>query len=171
MIHKTIYASTEEWLPVPDLEGYEVSNYGNVRHTTITVCQLKQQTNPRGRKTVSISTLRGSRNKPIHVLIALAFLGNRPAGLVINHKDGDKTNNAASNLEYITPRENHEHALKMGLYKGPNTPARVLSEQSVILIKQLLSSGISAKLLAKQFKVSHGAIMAIKHKRTWKFVA
>jgi len=51
----------------------------------------------------------------IHNAVAHCFLGKVPKGKEINHKDGDKFNNAASNLEYRTHKENQEHAAKAGL--------------------------------------------------------
>lgn len=53
----------------------------------------------------------------VHTLVAEAFLGPRPAGQQINHIDHDKTNNAASNLEYVTPKEN-AHAFQRHLDPG-----------------------------------------------------
>ena len=51
----------------------------------------------------------------VHRLVAAAFIGLPEAGCCVhvNHKDLDKGNNAAENLEYLTPAENatHFHAL------------------------------------------------------------
>lgn len=46
----------------------------------------------------------------VHALVAAAFIGERPEGLDVNHKDGDKTNNRACNLEYVTRSENVLHS-------------------------------------------------------------
>ena len=56
----------------------------------------------------------GSRVETVHTLVARAFLRSRPSPLHIhvNHKDGDKKNNAAANLEYVTPAENMAHYWK-----------------------------------------------------------
>lgn len=51
----------------------------------------------------------------VHSLVAEAFIGSRPTNHEINHKDGCKTNNHVSNLEYIIPSENVRHAFKTGL--------------------------------------------------------
>jgi len=53
----------------------------------------------------------------VHKLVAEAFLGPRPEGMQINHKDGVKTNNHFSNLEYCTPSQNTQHAVDIGLLK------------------------------------------------------
>jgi len=53
----------------------------------------------------------------IHRWIALTFLGPRPDGLQVNHKDGNKQNNAVENLEYITHSENVQHSFDTGLQK------------------------------------------------------
>lgn len=60
----------------------------------------------------------------VHSVIALAFIGPRPEGLVINHIDGDKLNNRPENLEYCTLSENHIHARLAGLFllSGENNP-------------------------------------------------
>lgn len=68
------------------------------------------------------------RNVSVHRLVARAFLGSPPTSehTQINHKDGNKSNNAISNLEYVTPAENRAHFLSMaeasGRKKASTTP-------------------------------------------------
>ena len=51
----------------------------------------------------------------IHRLVMLAFYEGEEVKEQINHKDGDKSNNHIDNLEYVTNKENRQHAIKNGL--------------------------------------------------------
>ena len=53
-------------------------------------------------------------NKPIHQLVANAFLDKLPHHEVVNHKDGNKHNNVVDNLEWCTNAYNHKHATETG---------------------------------------------------------
>lgn len=48
----------------------------------------------------------------IHRLVMLAFYDKNDVKEQINHKDGDKSNNDIENLEYVTNKENRQHAIK-----------------------------------------------------------
>ena len=115
----------EIWKDVVGYEGlYQVSNLGNIRSLnysrTKKVKILKQSTNRY--KYVSLSKLNNTKTKTIHSLVAEAFIGERN-GLMIDHIDMDKLNNSASNLRYVTNRENQHNTLKNKInstskYKG-----------------------------------------------------
>jgi hypothetical protein len=112
----------ETWRPAPGWEGrYEVSDHGRVRRIAPAGGAkvghiLKPSRHPQGYRTVYLSLAPGIRKGvTVHKLVAIAFIGPRPAGYVTNHKDGDKTNNRATNLEWVTQLENMRHAFATGL--------------------------------------------------------
>lgn len=57
----------------------------------------------------------GEKSYPLHRVIASAFIPNPEDKPQVNHIDGNKTNNAVSNLEWVTHQENVQHAVKLGL--------------------------------------------------------
>ncbi len=117
-----------QWRPVVGWTGwYEVSNLGQVRGTSRTSQrrdgtaqnwvgrELRPFPNYKGYLVVRLSRPGKRLQARVHRLVAEAFL---PAGHTVetvNHKDGDKTNNRASNLEWATRSENTRHAVANGL--------------------------------------------------------
>lgn len=59
----------------------------------------------------SISQNGQRRLVSVHQLVAAAFIGLPPSGQCVNHKDLNKANNSADNLEYLTAAENRAHFL------------------------------------------------------------
>lgn len=115
----------------------------------------------------------------------LTFIGPCPAGYVVNHKDGVKTNNTLSNLEYVLEIENHRHAQRLGLYptgerhmsrthperlrRGEHHKCAKLTTEQVKEIRRLYAEGgCTFKALASTYKVSQGTINAIVHRVIWK---
>lgn len=90
--------------------GFVIKHDGNVMRSWITAD---------GYHRVKIRFVNGARlNKTIHLLVAEYFLHEKVYRLIgknINHKDGDKNNNKFDNLEWVTPKENVNHAHEIGL--------------------------------------------------------
>lgn len=73
---------------------------------------------------VVVLSVNGKTTHPmIHRLVAEAFVPNPNGYPEVNHIDGNKLNNHASNLEWVTRSMNQKHAWKSGLQK--TTPARI----------------------------------------------
>lgn len=100
----------EIWRTVVGYEGlYEVSNMGTIRNSDGKI--LKNQSPPNvikreQRKSVTLYFNGKGKFHRVHKLVAFAFLGIRPCGLVIDHIDSNPMNNMSENLRYITHREN-----------------------------------------------------------------
>lgn len=85
---------------------------------------LKPSINPKGYQMINIMSNGKRIGLGVHTAVARAFCDGYSPELQVNHKDGDKTNNQASNLEWVTPKENVEHAInELGFnHKEENSP-------------------------------------------------
>jgi len=113
-------AIDEIWKPIPLSDGYEVSNKGRVKSPSIITRQNKvlpsrilscNNLNSYGYPRCTLRMTDGTRKEfLIHRLVALAFIPNEDKTKTdINHKDENKLNNDASNLEWCTKGENNNY--------------------------------------------------------------
>lgn len=107
----------------------------------------------------------------VHRLVAMAFIGPWEDGMYVNHIDGNKANNRASNLEYVTPLQNSQHAKEKGLYtyRGENHDNSRLTNKDVRKICKLFGK-MSMSSIAKIYKIHPSAINNIKNGRSWAHV-
>ena len=101
--------ATEEWRRCQyPLVRYEVSSLGRIRHA-----RRKQPLvlwSQRKGYLIFHAFIKGKiKNIPVHRQVALSFCEGWRKGLQVNHKDGDKHNNRAENLEWVTASENVRH--------------------------------------------------------------
>ncbi len=110
----------------------------------------------------------------IHRLVAKAFVPNPESKPEVNHKDGNKTNNSADNLEWVTTKENKRHACDAGLFdnRGSKNGCAKLSEEQVIEIRRLYATkAYRQQDLGDRFGVSQTMIGGIVRRVCWKHVA
>jgi transcriptional regulator with XRE-family HTH domain len=116
-----------------------------------------------------------SHRHSVHRLIAQTFIGQIPHGMCINHLDGDKKNNAVSNLEITTYAGNTQHAVKFlgwkpTIQRGPQNGCAKLTEDQVRYIKSHKSGyGVGAKL-ARELGVTISTISKIRCGINWSHV-
>ena len=124
--------------------------------------------------------LRASINKRdeyVHRIVATCFIPN-PAGYSeVNHKDGVKTNNHVSNLEWCTRSENNRHAFQTGLRKYselseiariPHLSARRFSPSQVKEIRQMIRDGQTDTIIARKFSCRRALIWQIRTGKSYK---
>lgn len=103
-----------------------------------------------------------------HRLIALAFIPNSIGFAQINHKNGIKTDNRPSNLEWCTNQQNRDHAVANGLHPLGSQISKKLVEADILVIRALLNSGVSQKKIADAYGVCQQTISHIARGNTWR---
>lgn len=163
------------------LLNYTIDDKGVVRNKT-TGKSLVGWISTHGYRVVSLSTLdnRGLprfEKGPVHRLVAQAFIPNPENKPQVNHIDGNKQNNCVENLEWVTNKENYEHARRTGLIKtcGDLSYASVDNE-TVHKICQLLTEGkrnieILTELGLPNDPNGKGLITRIRTGRAWKDIS
>lgn len=173
------------WRPIIDYEGlYEVSNLGGVRSVTRRIPHARYGTVVRhgyGKKAsldkygylqLTLSKLDAGKCFRVHRLVAEAFIGPSPQDRpCINHKDGNKLNNAVENLEWCSSGENTRHAHKSGLVRkrlGEEGTRAKLTNEQVREIRRLYAERIVPhKEIAARFGIGWKYVWEIGSGKGW----
>lgn len=105
----------ETWKEISDNPNYLISNTGRVRR--VNACRDKVAQDKKGYLTVDLYKDGIASKRRINRLVAQEFIPNPDNKPEVNHIDGNKHNNNVSNLEWVTKKENCEHAWRTGLVK------------------------------------------------------
>ena len=92
----------EEYLV--DSRGFVIGKYGKI---------LKPSTNHKGYHLVNLTINGKSVTITVHAAVARAFCDGYEPGKQVNHKNGKKTDNDYTNLEWVTRQENIDHAINV----------------------------------------------------------
>jgi hypothetical protein len=172
----------ETWKPVVGWEEvYEVSDFGRVRRigcASGTHRGRLLRPRPHSHGYLSVSLCRNSKAKSflIHRLVAVAFLGHFPNEKPeINHKNGNKSDNSLSNIEWATRSTNNLHAFReLGRSRpiGEAHPRAKLTRDQINEIRRLYDEeGKSQSVIASQFGISGAWCNRIVNDKGWKIPA
>lgn len=135
----------EEWRDIPGLEGYQASSLGRIRSVRVLAKIREKKT---GYERVSVHReegLRKNRKASVHGLVALAFIGPKPLGKGVNHKNSIRDDNAYTNLEYATRKEDIRHSFKAG-----NRALFFTDEQMDKIADRYFDDGVSMTTIARE---------------------
>jgi len=136
---------------------YAVSSEGHVLSLRLRRLMRPQLNKRTGYTNVLLRDGAYSKLMRIHRLVAIAFLGPAPEGMVVNHKDANKANPRLSNLEYVSASENVRHALRRGLRKAFEEN-EVLTKDAEEAIKILRGMGWSFSRIGRALRLSRNAV-------------
>ena len=164
----------EEWRPVAgEFDGwsYSVSSQGRVASRKYGKFRLRKL-NLLHHGYLQVGMRHGGREKKhlVHRLVAAAFVPGWADGLQVNHINGEKTDNRACNLEWVTPKRNMAHALEIGLVDriGGGHLQRKLTMRDAEVIRGAMNRGVTQAFLARWFGISYQSIYCIRHGFTYK---
>ena len=167
----------ELWLPVVGAEPwYEVSSYGRVRSVDRVLVMANGKRRPHrgvmltlfprdtGYLGVTLGMPGGQTNFNVHNLVAKSFLDGSP-GADVNHKNLDKHDNRASNLEYLSTKGNINHAVQLGVFGAAS-----LMVVEVYEMRRLHKRGFTQNALGSMFGIHPSQVSRVVNRRCWKLL-
>lgn len=165
----------ENWRVVLENDYYEVSDLGRVRRRAATPrCNaarlMKPQLDRSGYPRVMLGRDGLQAFRPIHTLVAEAFICPRPAGREVNHIDANKENNTPQNLEWVTPKQNDNHARRLGIKKNPpgeQSANHKITNELAVRMHQMRREGVLVSDIAQATGVSRGCVGHVLDGSRW----
>lgn len=164
----------ECWKPIEGFVGYQVSDMGRIRSIERTITRrdggtisypsrvLEGRPDRGGYWGLSVGGLINQHPIKIHRLVAEAFVPNPQALEQVNHIDADKTNNRASNLEWVSRLDNVAHAKRLGLFGKKMTPEK--ARQAFLDYHQ---DGELMITLCERYDINIKTLSNLVNRRTW----
>lgn len=123
---------------------------------------------------------------PVHLYVARAWVDGYKPGLEVNHKDFNRKNNHADNLEWVTHVENIQYSAKYNREvvclgnRGINNGRATFTEAEVLEIRRLFDGGMSIAEIVRHYhpelktQKDYHSIWStyanIVHRKTWAFL-
>jgi len=178
-----------EWRQIIGYEGlYEVSDQGEIRaiekirpmpdrknykNNSIRVYPakiMKQTINCDGHHRIKLFKNGVSKHWFVHRLVGFAFVLGYFEDAVINHLDGNKSNNIPLNLEWTNNKGNMDHAYDKDLMKDKHGKIRKkkFTTSDILKIRELHSKGkITAKQVSEEYGCHYNYVYLIFNNKRW----
>lgn len=161
---------SKEWGEIDGYDGkYLCSKCGSIFNTEIGR-EISSRFNSTGYVRVNLYKDGKAKTETVHSLVIKTFIGKRDEGMQINHIDGDKTNNDLSNLEYVTPQENSEHAILIGLVNpvgSSNANSKLFASDVINICEKYDAGGVTQQQLADEYGIVQVAVSDILCGKRW----
>lgn len=159
-------------ISIQGYENYKVTPSGEVINSHSGRI-LKEDINNCGYRRVTLSKEGTTERFFVHRLVALHYIPNPTMSPQVNHKDGDKSNNNFSNLEWMTSKENHAHAFRRGLRaKGEDSSSTNLTNDLVYEVCESISKGlVRGEILSLYQDITKSTFDDIRSRKTWKHIS
>lgn len=156
---------------IPEYENYLISECGTVVNNR-TGRVLKPDITNRGYKRITVCKNNRVKRFAVHRLVALLFIPNPDNLPTVNHKDGNKLNNCKSNLEWMTQRENQDHAIKNNLCpKGSDNKNSKWKEEQIHKVCSLIQKRLTRSTILKMTGITKASFDDIRSRKSWKHIS
>lgn len=165
--------NTEIWKDIDGFEEYQISNHGRVyslkTNKILKASQCSLTRNKIGYLKVTLYANSKFYNRMIHRLVAQTFVPNPENKREVNHINGDKLNNNDWNLEWTTPKENHNHAIDNGFINdsGEFNTRSVLTNKQAREIRSL-NGILTQKEIGKLYGIGQTHVSQIINNKLYK---
>ena len=148
-------------------KNYIVTKEGSII-SKYTGKQLYVHTNKKGYQFVRMYVDGIAKTYLVHRVIAEVHIPRMVGKYEVNHKDGNKANNAVWNLEWVTAKENVKHSVDTGLVKrGSDRPNAKLSDEKVLQMRSLREQGMNYYELGRLFDMSYQSAHRVCTRQTY----
>lgn len=155
---------------IPGSKDYWVDDKGKVYKGDKELSKNKMDN---GYESVSLSYLdkRPREIWYVHRLVATMFI--EPNGKnVVNHKNLDKTDNRVENLEWVTHKENNQHAFESGAFHKEGLHHKALhGVDKIHEVCRLIQEGRRNIDIAKLLNIHRGSVADIRHRKVWTHIS
>ena len=165
-------------VPIPGFPGYAAREDGQILSwrrpggdgggIKDTSRVLKVSRTHRGYLRLIVYKDRKPVNMYVHILILIAFHGQKPDGMQSRHLNGDQLCNRPDNLCWGTKLENEHDRRRHGtIPRGAKQHSAKLTDAKVIEIRRRLAAGEYGNRLATEYGISPSSMSAIRLRQTW----
>lgn len=104
----------------------------------------------------------------VHRIVYQKFVGDLDSSLVINHIDGNPSNNDFTNLEQVSHQQNMDHLVKLLKKKNTSLNQKRINFETAEKIRSEFKDQAPIKILSEKYGISVPSVKAVLKNKTWR---